>query len=399
MRKFHRLLILLMIVPGYSPAQSIFSPLQNGTGLRNYITTTRGMGMGATGLASMDSTSLNAYNIASWRNINNTKINISMRYSYVTTHFSQQDFSSSTARFNGLQLAVPIKKNRWVFGVSITPYSLVNFNYILKYPLGDQTYEETAFYEGNIARTQLNLAWSLNRKIGVAASLNYFFGNIQDRYYLTFNNSAISDNFYKIEYQFRGPGLGLSADIQPWESLLIAGFIDFNTRLNYDRIYKSPISLNVEKTENKATLPLFWGIGSYFQLGTQWNMSADIIYQNWSRGLKLGSVPNNLEDFYQVGMGIEHSHSAKRTRKLYNKLDTRLGFSYGTTGYLLGGNSIQEYSGSLGLGIPFFKGNARIDLALIAGIRGNQDKTLAEEKFIRLLISLNAGELWFQKLR
>jgi hypothetical protein len=51
------------------------------------------------------------------------------------------------------------------------------------------------------------------------------------------------------------------------------------------------------------------------------------------------------------------------------------------------------------MGIPFFQGNARLDLGFKGGIRGELDKTIAEEKFFQTIISISAGELWFQKIR
>ena len=77
----------------------------------------------------------------------------------------------------------------------------------------------------------------------------------------------------------------------------------------------------------------------------------------------------------------------------------RAGFSYGTIGYQFDGNTVIEYGGHFGLGIPFFRGRARLDFAFIAGKRGDKNKVLAEENFYRLIISVSAGELWFKNIR
>jgi hypothetical protein len=381
-------------------AQSVFSSAENGIGIREYITTSRAMGMGNTGLALKDTMSLNSYNSSSWRHINNTKINISMRYNYVKTDLGFQDFTSSTANFSGLQLGVPIKKNQWVFGLSITPYSTVNFSYILNFQSSDNNYEENAFYEGNITRPQLSLAWSADQRLGLAVNLNYYFGTIEDRYFIDFSDPDNADAFYNIEYRLQGPGLGVSFDFEPLDKLRMGGFLDFQTRLNFSRVSVSPINFEEQKINSKATLPMLFGIGGSYQFGAQWLATADLAYQDWSDGLKTENFETaNLDKWYNIGFGFERSRKFHNAKSIFNKIDLRAGFSHRALGYLFNKNTVNEYAIHFGVGIPFFQGNARLDLGFKGGIRGELDKTIAEEIFFRTIISISAGELWFQNIR
>ncbi|MBN2366568.1 MAG: hypothetical protein JXL67_10405 [Calditrichaeota bacterium] len=379
-------------------AQSVFSGIENGIGLRHYVGTVRGIGMGGTGLASPDSISLNAYNSAMWHHISDTKISLSLRHSYVQTDLSGQELSSSTGNFNGLQLAIPIQKKKWVFGINIVPYSIANFSYILNRQSAGESYQENIFYEGNLARSQLNLVWAPVEGIGLAASLNYFFGDIRDRYYLFFEDAAISDIFYQIEYQLNGPGIGTSFDISLLEPFYLGGFIDFEPKITLTRITQNPISLEEQKEKISTNLPIFAGFGTSYRFKKQWTVSADVVYQDLSEALDQNQA-DNLESFYEVGAGIEHSRSRERTKAFMQKFDTRLGFSYGNLGYRYNDNSIREMAIHLGFGIPFFHGRARIDIGFKGGIRGDITENLVEEKFIKTFISLSAGELWYQKIR
>ena len=128
-------------------------------------------------------------------------------------------------------------------------------------------------------------------------------------------------------------------------------------------------------------------------------MSADAVYQDWSKGLQLEQEVQNLQEYSQIGIGLEHSHSREKTRKILKKFDSRIGFSYSQTGYIFQSQPINEYMLHFGLGFPFFQGQARMDLAFIAGIRGNKADTIVEEKYFKTIISISAGELWFQKER
>jgi hypothetical protein len=390
--------ILFYIILGYG--QSVFSGAENGIGLRNYTTTNRGMGMGNTGLALADSISLNTYNAATWRHITNTKISISARYDYVYTDLVVQNFSSSRTNFSGLHLAIPIQKNKWIMGLSLVPYSIVNFSYILNFKNQEIEYSTHAFYEGNISRAQFNLTWAPDQRLGFSANFLYFFGKIEDKYLMIFDEPNYSDSYYNIEYRIQGPGFGMSFDFEPKDKLRLGGFVDLPVRTNYSKVYFSPITEEEKKNKEKAIIPIFWGIGVAYQLQSQWFLSTDFAYQNWSNGLDLEeSNPDNLDKWYKIGFGIERSCNPIRPKALLNKFDIRTGISYGNMGYIFNNSLIDEYAFHLGFGIPFYQGYARLDLAFCAGIRGDKSKNLLEEKFFKLDISLSAGELWFQKIR
>jgi hypothetical protein len=337
--------------------------------------------------------------MAAWRYIDNSKINVAMRYSFVSTDLAEQQFSSSTANFGGLQLAIPIKKKSWVLGVSFVPYSSTNFSYILRNQNPTRSYEENVYYEGNVARSQLGLAWSPHNRFAISVALNYFFGAIKDRYYLLFNDPTIGDNFYVLDYQFRGPGLGTSAHISITDQIQLGGFLDLEPKINYTLVRRSSITLEEEKYEIDTNFPIFAGLGSDYQFHPQWTISADFVMQNWEKGLNHQKEAENVEKYYQFGIGIEHAHFKGKTKFILNKFDTRAGFSYSNVGFLVNGNSIKEYAAHVGFGIPFFQGRARLDFAFIGGIRGDKSKTIAEETFFKSYISISAGELWFQKIR
>jgi hypothetical protein len=398
MKKLSYTLVFTLLSVSFIYCQSIFSSARNGIGLREYTTNTRGVGMGGTGLASTDSLSLSAYNVASWRYINDTKVYLSMRYSYVNTELASQSFSSSTGKFNGVMLAVPIKQHHWLLGLSIIPYSVINFSYILKHNTSIRTYDENVFFEGNIARSQLSLTWSPTTGIGLGAGVNYFFGDVRDRYYLFFNDPAVSDNYYQVEYQVNGPGAGISFDLSLLRPFYVGGFLDFKPRINFITLTRNPLTLEQQKNKSKGSFPVFAGLGLGYQLDHNWVVNADLVYQDFSEGF-VRDEPTNFKVFYQTGIGIEHSHTTGRSRKLFNKFDTRLGFSYGNLGYTFNNNSIQQYAIHAGLGIPFFQNKARLDFGFMGGLQGSVEKTLAREKFFKGFISISAGELWYQKIR
>jgi hypothetical protein len=183
------------------------------------------------------------------------------------------------------------------------------------------------------------------------------------------------------------------------KNLYLGGFIDLKPKIKFTRNTISSLTFEEEKEEINTSFPIFLGMGGSYQFYPQWTISSDFTYQDWNKSLDDKKKVENIETFYHIGMGIEHSHTKEKKRFFLNKFDTRLGFSYSNLGYLFQAESVKEYAGHFGLGFPFFQNNARFDIAFVVGIRGEKEKTIAEETFIRTVITLSAGELWFQKIR
>jgi opacity protein-like surface antigen len=379
---------------------SFFSSAQQGVGLRQYITHVRGMGMGGTGLALPNFTSLNAYNISLWRYITNTKVTALMRYDINQTDLGLENFTSSTSNFAGVQLAIPLIRYKWVMGLSFTPYTLIDFAYTDKFTNLSQPYEENIFYRGSISRVQLNTAWSIFRRLGIGLSFNYYLGTILDRYYLIFNNPEYYENNLGVDYFFRGPGVSLSSDFALTDSLFLGGFVDFKPSIELIKNSIIPTSGIVDETRLNSSFPLHWGVGASYSYAKNWTISLDYVFQNWSKGFDLENLNLNvLDDWYTIGLGIEHGHSWERRAPFLKKFDKRIGFSTGKIGYKFNEESVKEYTLHLGLGFPFNQNRARLDIALLAGIRGNKSDINVQERFYRFLFSISAGELWFQNLR
>lgn len=394
------LFLVIFVFTFTATPMSFFSSASRGVGLRQYMTTARGMGMGGVGLALPDNRALNELNVASWRNINDTRFSVHYRYEVNLLSFSNADFSSSSGIFNGAAFAVPIKKHKWVIGISILPYTLVDFSSTQTHSAGDKTYDENIFFKGGITRGQLNLVWSPTRRVGLAGSFHYYFGTIRDRYQNIFNSDEFYDSNTEMSYRFLGPGAGISADFQVFDSLFIGGFLDLKPDLTFTRTLQSPVKSEKEEYEASSTFPMSWGLGSSFTFAQKWTLAADVAFQKWSEGFDIPGIPlSQLDDWKQFSFGIEHAHLAKREKSFFNRMDLRAGFSFGNIGYKFNNQSVTEYAVHGGMGFPFYQDRARFDIALKAGIRGDQSNTIAQEKFFQFSLSVSGGELWFQKFR
>lgn len=401
--------IFLLIISAITQitAGSIFTSSSQGIGIKRYTVDIRGVGMGGTGLASLDSLGLSNYTLSKWRFINDTRATLGFMYSKTETELTNINFSTATTYMGNFNLAIPIKTHKVLVGLSLSPYSYTDFKYIMTIQDQGLTYDETVFLRGNITKAQFGLIWSPISKIGISVNGNYYFGNLKDQYQLTFNNSNYFNSFQQVEYQIRGPGIGLSLDFSPNKKLMFAGFIDFEPSIKLKRNTTAPFSEENREITNSGSFPMHFGIGSSYRVHPQLIFSMDYSAQKWSEGLGIKQfsmegldvvTSSRLDDWYHFGIGIERNAKKSRNAKFFNLIDLRTGFSLTSLGYKFNNEPVIQYAGHFGLGIPF-SGTNRFDIAIVGGIRGDKSKNLVEEKFINFEFSVTMGELWFQKLR
>lgn len=399
---FHSLLVVLLLICTNVFAGSFFSSQGNSVGLKQYTSSVRGLGLGGAGLSSLDSLGLNNYVFAQWRHANNTRASFALFYDYINAEVGSNSFTTSTANFGGLSFAIPLENSGWTLGVSLQPYTNMEFRSIETIPVepgSDETFEQASLRDGSVSRAVAILGWAPMEQIGVAAHISYYFGTIEDNYRFQFDaGSNFASYSHEVQYQISsGPGIGFSVDARPFPKLGIAGFLELEPSLNIQREYNSPNTNLVGDKGIFDTFPLAYGIGTNYALASSWNVSLDYAFQQWSNAVT--SNNQQFEDWYQVAFGAEKSGNRRRSASFLSRLDYRFGASTRQVGYRIENASVNENSLHLGLGIPFSRNNYRLDTAFVAGRRGNLSNNGASETFVRFEISATLGELWFQRIR
>lgn len=380
-------------------AGSYFASQHNGMGIRQYSTTVRGVGMGMTGIAALDSLSLTNYGISQWRYIRATRISVGVFYQRINLTPRGQQLNSTLAGFSGINIAIPLSQRRWVMGINLQPYSRIDFKASETITSNGQTFTQNSLSTGNIAKAQLNLAWSPSPAFGVSLHGHLYFGSIEDQYQFDFLDNSFNDISHTLKYTITGPGMGFSADYRPLPWLTLAGFVDLRSfPLKVKTAYTSQIVLaDTLQKRNLETFPLQFGLGSALRLGSRWNLALDYAYQKWSATLK--EPAPNYQDWFHFGMGFERERLAQYNARFFDRMDYRAGFSATRLGYKFNNQSTMEYGIHLGLGIPFGNYRNRLDFAVSGGMRGSESKNLAEEKFLNFRVEVNIGERWFQSGR
>ncbi|RMG68454.1 MAG: hypothetical protein D6715_02220 [Calditrichaeota bacterium] len=389
-------LLFLLVLAFSAVAGSVFSSSPQGFGLKSYLVSVRGMGMGGTGLVNPDTVSLSFYTVSQWRFIKITRGMVGFQYNRQASEYQNIDFTTATGTFGGMALAIPMKRHQWVLGISLQPYSRADFRYVLTKPLGETTFNQSVLVDGNLSKAQLALIYSPHPRLGLSASAFYYFGNFREEFRFMFQDLEHNSDTYQIEYEVYGPGLGLSADYRLSHQFHFAGYVDFKPSLNNRQVINTTVLDTSLDLPGLESVPLQFGLGVQVLLSPQWRAALDFSHQDLKKTTV--SAKANLDRWYHLGFGVEHLNGGRRAKKFLNKFDSRAGFSVSRLGYRFDNDPVYEYGFHLGLGIPFFAHINRLDLAFVGGWRGDKSANKARETFLRIDVSVSVGERWFRRL-
>lgn len=380
------------------PAGSYFSAKAKGLGLRSYTTGVRGFGMGNTGLAATDSIMLNSYVTSQWRRIDFTRATFGMYYQRFNTDLENSSFSTSSADLAGMNIAVPLKHGKWVLGLSLQPYTGVDFKTSQTVERDSIAFTQYTLSTGSISKAQFSLIWSPFPALGLALNGNYYFGALRDNYEFRFEESSFLSTSHTIKYSISGPGVGVSMDFQPVRAVSVGGFVDFQSSTDLKTTYLSQTTTFGDKPRNFDRFPLHYGIGASFMVDQRWSLAVDYTAQNWAKTLR--DENSEFDTWSHTGVGIERKQSPKRRNVgFFDRMDLRAGYSNARLGYKFNGETVTQNALHLGLGIPFSSSLNRIDIGVETGVRGDLQKHLAKEQYTNFQVSISIGELWFQKIR
>jgi hypothetical protein len=162
------------------------------------------------------------------------------------------------------------------------------------------------------------------------------------------------------------------------------------------------LDTSLGKTNYKAQLPPSVRLGFSLDKPLKWTINADVYYTAWSV-YKPSFQTETLGNSYgfSVGGELTPAPEVKQRSKTY-----RLGFSYAVTPFVFGGKQVTDVSASIGATLPLGRRATswsavlpRVNLALVAGQRGDIATAGIKEQYIKVYMSLLINEKWFTKRR
>lgn len=195
-----------------------------------------------------------------------------------------------------------------------------------------------------------------------------------------------------------GVTAGLPASLYASQSQLIQTY-DL-TSLGIEN-FKDTI-VNIEGREGTIDIPLSLGGGFTIKKGNRWLVGADYHTQQWSQLAVLGES-SGLKNSTRVALGAQYVPGNREGSASYwNRINYRAGVKYRQTYLELRNTRLDEYSVSLGVGLPLRivkvgpqYTHSIVNISIEAGQRGTLENNLIREQFVRGMVSFTLNDRWF----
>ncbi|NJK84870.1 MAG: hypothetical protein HC906_01720 [Bacteroidales bacterium] len=282
--------------------------------------------------------------------------------------------SFNDVNFNNLAISFPVTR-WWGAAIGVLPYSKVGYNITESVPFeGVENTSHKITYEGKGGLSQffIGSGFRIGKNVSIGGNLSYLFGRLErDRYVsmvetssgsllagtavTNFSNEMTMNNVqYSFGLQFfndfgkHNLVAGLTLDNKTNLKGDLNSFIYSQYRIANDTIYLDTIS-------GSATIPLRYGLGLSYTFNDKLLVAFDYIGQDWSDSKFFGKT-DSLTNSSSFRFGIQYAPiglNEVRRSKYWQRINFRVGGYYTNTYLKIGGNQINDYGMTFGLGIPW----------------------------------------------
>lgn len=365
-----------------------------GYGLLRFRDGVKATSMGSVSIAITDSVSIFYLNPATMATINTTHIQGEFLYDRANLTLGGTKAKFHDSNVNGLGILLPLQRG-YTVAFGIQPYSQVDYEFSDKEETGTKPYTQSLLGSGGLDNFYLAFAGTIGRvRFGVAS--DFYFGLVRRAWRVNFTDANTADTEDQISTHFKGIGFhgGLQTTIKRWQFGVAMGTpVSLNAETRVDYRFKP----DAAPTQSDTRLPLWYGFGASYQAGPKWLLATQYRAQQWG-GLSTSELLGaDGVDSYNLGLGLQFTPSFDRLQNNIGRIHYRLGATMSRLPYAeANGKKISEWTAAAGFGLPFNRGDSRLDFAVEFGKRGNADN-LAQETIFRFSASVIGSERWFQR--
>ena len=375
-------------------------------------------GMGQSGVSTASSFEINNLNPALWVRNKFTTLDFGAIGQYKKIESGNDKQTNSGGNLGYVALSFPVAK-RWTLGVSIKPYSFVDFQNTETRNVTGTPYN--AYYynsgKGGVNKVSFTNAFQIGKYLSLGLETSYFFGNVRrsTEAMIPFGDNndylaSINDRTTYSDFAFRG-GAALRVPIKKNNklNLNVGGAYSLGTKLN--AIHTTSFELTqasfpvidpdtlVNKKNGTITLPAQYQVGFSFEWPYKLTLSADYSHQSWTDYRSFGSndARNGLKDVDRMHLGVEYTPKFG-SLSYFDNVRYRAGFSTGNTPYVIKETNAKDTNFSLGFTFPMGRGYQNfVSLSFIGGQRGVVGNGQLRERYARVALGLTLRETWFVK--
>jgi hypothetical protein len=407
-RRLIALLVIFSVITFHhiAFAQSFFS--SQGFGERIDYVNAQTVGLGGANVALPDAFQINSLNPATLVNITLSRLSGSFINQNIWSKSDAGTGFSKYSNFNGLSLALPLKKNVLVVSGGLTPFSQFDYSFSTQGSIDDYNYEKFIEAEGGLNKIHAGFGLSPLKKVSLGVYFNYYFGKLTKKWRVDYVSDLFWDTSDNIVRKVWGSSFSFGLNVNPIQQLHLGAFftpeyeLTFRDQMEFGTLkgtYFYKVS-DFELQEQKMTMPQIWGIGASFVAKNKIRLVTGYVSEPWSQFSVDEIVANKMQDRYRISLGVELLPSDNMLAKYHEKMTYRVGYFYQQLNYSNeNGAAIDEFGISLGLGLPYYEGKGRLDVAFQYGKRGSLSANNVEETIFQVYITVIAGEKWFMRRR
>jgi len=415
--RFSLICLLALLTSGVAGQKNVYSPFARyGIGNLEQQGTFRTRAMGGISSGIRNNLTLNYPTPSSYSSIDTASFIFDFGLDYGVVRLRQDDmtYTSQDMTFSHLMLGFPIIK-RWGVVTGVMPYSIGAYN-IGSQSEGDDVTGPVYEYHngtGGYQKVLLGTGYSPVRYFSAGINVFYIFGEITRLNDFTFTSD---NNFFNTRKQSSSAlkGFGVDASVQFMFTLPKSRFInigltytpDYNLKtdndeflMRYSNIQTTYLAFDtLYNNTTSVTSRIPHTIRGGFSVGQndKFTAGADIVYTKWSNASLPGTY-GTYKDALSLHAGAEYIPDKYSNYNLFDRVEYRIGCRYGESYALFGGDNVNEYGITFGVGIPMRRSRSRFSLLVDLSNRGNSNEGIPKETRLSIGDSLNLYDYLFIK--
>ena len=378
----------------------------------------RSLGMGNTGTAMRDNSSIYFSNPASYSSLDTLSFifDFGLDYGRNTISDGSSKFSSEDLTFHHLIMAFPLSRG-WGLALGIIPMSSGYYQITQTVTSADPGYDPNVGEytinhsgDGGITKYFIGSGIRITKNISIGANMTLLSGMLKR------DNSFVFSDFYNAfhnnsEENLQLDGIGFDYGIQYTASLKNNYFLNIGVSLSGGTNYPSKYNqLSIKYTaygvtdtvsyvpnnSAKTFIPSTLSLGVSFGKKNKFTTGLDFVTTKWSAAKIPGST-GYAADTRELRLGAEFIPDKFSNYSYISRIQYRIGGHIGDNYLIINGSQLKEYGASFGIGLPLRLGTMTNMFVDFTRRMGSPSSSFHSEDYLTAGISINFYDFWFVK--
>ncbi len=344
-------------------------------------------------------------------------------FDYRSVSNNTENYSTTTGGFKDLGFNLPIVAGKWNVGLSLNPYSSVNYGFTQSNPGGGPDGNDVStLVSGTGGLDELAFANGIKFKnlyLGLEASLIFGSINKVDQFQLgdpeevVFGTTVVDT---RRSYSSVSTTLGFVYKLPTGENkwLNIGGYytpdlnlrqnslVTFENRSSGGNILSADTLVYDNALKRTVALPAKISGGISYEVLQKLAIGVDFQYQDWSSFRDIdGQAITSYTEAFRIAVGGEIIPDFE-TNKLSNVISYRFGVHLERTPFLINEQNVNDVGINFGASLPLnaFWGLSHMNLGVTLGQRGNVENGLVRENYVKINFGFSLQDItWFTRTR